>query len=133
MKTSELRIGNLLEFSNGIQPSKIVMVGRRFFSSASIEKEDNDFEITPHYRPILLTDEWLLKAGFEKDDTGVDIYDQDYHEWYQKELPIIGIICQSSDKSYLFDENTDTLRIKYVHQLQNLIFALTGEELIFNI
>ena len=71
----------------------------------------------------------LIKFGFEKDDSGVEMNDPDYCDWYQKEFPIIGELCQSSDKSYLFDTETDTLRIKYVHQLQNLYFALCGEEL----
>lgn len=81
------------------------------------------------YQPIPLTEEWLLKFGFKKDDSGVEPYHQDYCEWYEREFPVIGTLIQSSDKQYVFDENSDTLRIKYVHQLQNLYYALTGEEL----
>ena len=76
--------------------------------------------------PIPLTEDVLLKCGFEKDS---DYDDDGYWEWYEKEFPVIGCICQSSDKSYLFDTASDTLRIYYLHQLQNLVKILTGEEL----
>ena len=120
IKDSDLRFGNLLEYGDG-------------FISVDINVlRDLKVYLQNGLKPILITEEWLLKAGFEKDDSGVDMFDQDYCEWYQKEFPIIGLICQSSDKSYIFDENTDTLRLKYVHELQNLYFALTGSELVFS-
>jgi hypothetical protein len=130
MKASELRIGNLLEFSNGIQPTKTVTVGRRFFSSASIEKEDGDFEITGYYKPIALNEIWLQKLGFKKkgsewklfpcaevqiivfnenDYNGVMFYTRTIHTDYTP------IYCGS--------------QINYVHQLQNLYYALTSVEL----
>ena len=56
------------------------------------------------------------------------MYVQDYHEWYQKEFPVIGMLVQNDTKEYLFDENTDTLRIRYLHELQNLLSVL-GKEL----
>jgi len=125
MEASELRIGNwalkALKSGQGrklkaqIGPEDIVRI---YNNTGSV-----------NYEPIPLTEEWLVRFGFEKDDTGVDIFDQDYYKWYQKEFPIIGVLCQSSDNLYLFDENTDTLRISFVHQLQNLYFALTGTEL----
>jgi hypothetical protein len=118
MKASELRIGNLLEFSNGIQPTKIVTVGRRFFSSASIEKEDGDFGITPYYRGIPLTEEWLLRFGFVSNP---------YQDRYENQS--IHIECNKTrGVTELWIESMP--HIKYVHQLQNLYFALTGEELI---
>lgn len=69
--------------------------------------------------PIPLTEEWLLKFGFK-------IRDGEW--WIDNE--IFGVT---------FDENHEPLHIwdgsftdspcKYVHQLQNLYFALTGTEL----
>ena len=123
IQANELRIGNCVKLNN----SDTTLVPRDF------QRYCKSFGIFEEFEPIKLSEEWLLKAGFEKDDTGVDIFDQDYCEWYQKEFPVIGILSQSSDKSYIFDENTDTLRLKYVHQLQNLYFALTGEELEINL
>ena len=149
MKIQELRIGNIVMVDNpkyhprldGI-PLRVTGFEERVISSRSdhvvrlehIKQKPNSFyesysQFLKFIKPITLTEEILLKCGFEKDDTGVDMFDPDYAEWYQMEFPVIGILCQSSDKKYLFDENTDTLRIQYLHQLQNLFFDLTGEEL----
>jgi len=71
----------------------------------------------------------LEQCGFTKDG-------HDDAVWYQKEFPFIGELCTSDREhplgNYLFDTNTDKLRIHYLHQLQNLFYALTGEELTFN-
>jgi len=110
MKASELRIGNLLLFSNKIQPDIEIVVGRRFFSSASIEKEDGDFKITPYYQGIPLTNEWMLRLGFKNTSYGWEslMYTIEFDFSIRK----IGVS-----------------RIQHVHQLQNLYFALTGNEL----
>lgn len=72
-----------------------------------------------------LKDAVLDQMGFSFENSGYPKGHEDYHDWYEKEFPVIGTLCQSSDKTYLFDENTDTLRIKYVHELQNLIKILS--------
>lgn len=118
MQASELKIGNYIYLKS---KNRIYEISTGYEIDIGTDSED--------FEPIPLTEEILLKCGFEKDD----IRDQDYYEWYQKEFPIIGVLCQSSDKTYLFDENTDTLRIYYLHQLQNLTFALTGQELSINL
>jgi hypothetical protein len=74
------------------------------------------------YRPIPLTEEWLLKFGFEKqiDDY---YYFYGYYASFDADLPMwFGQegCCQ---------KETIKENIKYVHQLQNLWFGLTGEEL----
>jgi len=134
---NELRIGNIIHFpfiSDNVKVVGLALVenDKQIRIQTTISGNHNFFELAEKYTPIPLTEEWLLKAGFEKDDSGVEISDQDYCEWYQKEFPIIGILCQSSDKSYIFDEDTDTLKIKYVHELQNLYFSLVNEELVFS-
>jgi hypothetical protein len=130
MKANEFRLGSFFCYKGCIYAANVIrdnfVYGKNVNGFASGEFPINKIN------PIPLTEEWLLKFGFEKDDTGVDMFDQDYYEWYQKEFPVIGVLCQSSDKEYIFDENTDTLRLKFVHELQNLYFALTGEELILN-
>ena len=127
MTANELRFKNLVLLDGIITEIGITQMCNFSFW----EKCEQEFYPT-RWEAIPLTEEWLLKVGFEKDDSGVEISDQDYCEWYQKEFPVVGILCQSSDKSYIFDENTDTLRLKYVHELQNLYFALTGSELVFS-
>lgn len=127
MISVEYRIGNILNYKDKYQS-----ICRGEITNVSTDKVvfDHKHPIKHHnLMPIPLTEEWLLKFGFIKDDSGVEMDDPDYCEWYERDFPVIGTLCQSSDKEYLFDMETDTLRIKYVHQLQNLYFALTGEEL----
>ena len=76
-----------------------------------------------NYEPIQLTEEWLIKFGLNKtvDHPGRKLYEHDdiIPLWF-------------SDKRVITDFYASRVRIrecKYVHQLQNLYFALTGEEL----
>lgn len=136
MKANELRIGNILEFSNGIQPSKTVRVGRRFFSSAAIEKEDNDFEVTPYYRPIVLTEELIFKAGFSDKDYKRGYIGKDFKSGSMTLDFVLSKPLTKGEwnKHYTFDLiGSKFVNLEYVHQLQNIYFALTGEELTFNI
>jgi hypothetical protein len=74
---------------------------------------------------IPLTEEWLLKFGFTfRKDTG-------FIGWYSQ--PVFGesIRVFLIENGY-FKFHSATTVIKYVHQLQNLYFALTNEELTIN-
>lgn len=72
------------------------------------------------YKPIPLTEEILIRLGFKKGIAGYEKGDFDirnYGEyWIEYGLQIQGF-CPA---------------IKYVHQLQNLFYALTGTELTLN-
>lgn len=72
-------------------------------------------------KPIPLTEEWLFKFGYKKVNT---LYDTT--EVFEKKLSYT-IYFRSGVLSFSFS----TQEIKYVHQLQNLYFALTNEELKF--
>jgi hypothetical protein len=79
-------------------------------------------------KPIPLTEEWLLKFGFEKDD----VFDEFFtylpiHDLCMDKLSFRvdeGFICYESIKY-----RTLLKHIQYVHSLQNLYFALTNQEL----
>jgi hypothetical protein len=73
-------------------------------------------------KPIPLTEEWLLKFGFEKNSY-----------WFKDDNMLrFGLIDNKLHCSIGNDENGFLYnRINYVHQLQNLYFALTGQELEF--
>lgn len=116
MKASELRIGNLVSNMNPRHNDSIL----------TIESIGDNHEVNMFYRkyllselePIPLTEEWLLKFGFVKHKT-TDIYPtfaKQMFNWNDGILYIIG---------YGFMNH-----IKHVHQLQNIYFALTGEELV---
>jgi hypothetical protein len=72
------------------------------------------------YKPIPLTEEWLVRFGFEKHKT-TDIYPT-----YAK-----GLINVNDGLVWVIN-NGFLNHIKHVHQLQNLYFALTGRELTLN-
>ena len=102
-----------------------------FEQAKEMEKEQNKLQ------PIPLTEEWLLKFGFEKVITDTeDAYGIDYN----LEVADICYISYSDDFScaiygseYASKNSIGAVpnwnSIKYVHGLQNLYFALTGEEL----
>jgi len=112
LKASELRIGNWhLGDGNPLQ------IDAFDIKDLSDDPQD-DF-----YQPIPLTEEWLLKFGFDKlpfDRTSLE---------YKKDIyRLIG----SEDKWFclaVMNFVHTKVRVQYVHQLQNLYFALTGEEL----
>lgn len=72
--------------------------------------------------PIPLTEQWLIKFGFEKRGMSY-ILSSGYgtfviNKWADGKLMFTNIVLVNS------------FELKYVHQLQNLYFALMGEELI---
>ena len=111
MKASEVRIGNWVK-----QPNGIIEV---FTVSDSDDEGDINSYLEDEIEPIPLTEEWLIKFRFR----------------YMGSAPTLGIneswncgnikIEQLQSKDLVFHG----LQIKHVHQLQNLYFALTGEEL----
>ena len=88
--------------------------------------------------PIPLTEEILLKCGFEKNGLTMS-----GAEWYEYKRPFIGWgdyrICKRSENEWAFtlecvSPPTNAIAtIQYLHQLQNLVFALTGKELTVNL
>ena len=115
MKAQELKIGNWVNYLDlPIQVDGIDDVD--VFNSQT-------GEIPLHcIFPIPLTEEWLLKFGFEGSPSD-----------YKKEK--LSITLKGSDvyhiKGRVYFNSWAIIeeQLKYVHQLQNLFFALTGEEL----
>ena len=78
--------------------------------------------------PIPLTEQWLIKLGFE--DKSEDTF------WYGKyviKYTPVRVECKieiSTDgEDFRWIEGNTIVQIEHVHQLQNLFFALTGKEL----
>jgi len=87
-------------------------------------------ESLPEFRyadlsPIPLTPEILEKCGFEK---GYDVYSKDSFE-------IAYIINGFDEVGYvlIINKEAESVIFHYLHQLQNLYFALTGQELDTNL
>lgn len=114
MKANELRIGNWVKRTT--QPE-----GFQIDSHSFIVCERNP----SMYEPIPLTEEWLVKLGFKKRELSLSHNTKLY-------------VCLKTENEYFNDGKCLILAqecpyismpCKYVHQLQNLYFALTGEEL----
>ena len=109
MEAKDLRIGNLVFIGKEVNVLELVDFVDIY--------ENNTIK---HFEPIPLTEEWLLKFGFES-------YDGEYKyasRWLNIEKSENGYVKLADD--YFID----SFEFKHVHQLQNLYFALTNEELI---
>lgn len=121
MKANELRIGNMIYWNipNKIE-KKIVHEVTAIINPTlhtcpiSLGRLDDD-----GYVGIQLTEEWLLSFGFVKTFENPFIE----YEWQYKHFTL-------DDKMIPYlGRYSDENNLKYVHQLQNLYFALTGDEL----
>ena len=123
MNKEELRIGNLVDFNRQVETVYAIRnSGVDFYKGKTKKSVIMQSYVWEAIKPIPLTEEWLLKFGFseiggcnEKDFTNGD---------YNIFINSIGEV------NFLFFREGDWYqKIDYVHQLQNLYFALTGSEL----
>ncbi len=136
MKIQEIRVGNWynsVKFGCPVQCELFELHELYVRSNGAY----GDPPIEEVFEPIPLTEEWLLKYGFEKDS----IHDDYFKPCGEYEIKIVINAFSGSltnDPSWFISIQTGygnqpvTIYKKYVHQLQNLYFALTGEELINN-
>jgi hypothetical protein len=81
-------------------------------------------------QPIPITPEILEKCGFVRNDTACYFGLGNYYIYYQIKTSVVGIAIINDDDSLDADEELSVdLKIKHLHQLQNLYFALTNTEL----
>jgi hypothetical protein len=131
IKASELRIGNYVESYGGLIMCTGLFHDRFFYVSVDPHKGylgDTAFHML---QPIPLTPEILEKAGF------VYMTEPNENYWnYNK--PDVYLYLNEKLEPGLYSneyEHVDVIGnpLQYVHQLQNLYFALTGEELTVNL
>jgi hypothetical protein len=138
IEAKELRIGNLLTHD-----------ARTCRVTSLIENGESNYDIETRFvkggevrfnsiiyvglEPIPLTEEWLIKFGFVSLDA-----EEDYYEWglpnengERFALEQHGYNPTKQPYVFVYDLGLgqQEIKIKHVHQLQNLYFALTGEEL----
>ena len=117
MKATELRIGNWVKWNYEERSD-----GNAY--PVEFGYELDDIKNNPNIvKPIPLTEEWLVKFGFEYKDGYLTLElgyfsGSNFIYWIGD---VLNLFCKSGMML--------TNNIKYVHQLQNLYFALTGEEL----
>jgi len=125
MKASELRIGNYYMFAdyNGIVYRQVQEIKHNQFGLLS-DYDGVNFEIC---RPIEITVEWLLKLGFEYHSFDKNYVIKNKDGYCNSIKNNDGEWCYNNDIS---DANCYFIReLKYIHQLQNLYYALNEEEL----
>lgn len=128
MKASELRIGNFLNYKNTDDLAIVEIIHGKHFDCRD---EYGIFTPNGNYEPIPLTEEWLINFGMEYTD-GFSSSRRLYFNTHEYDLSQVtynekeGLLRFSNGHP----KGTSLIpHIKYVHQLQNLYFALTGEEL----
>jgi len=122
IKANELRIGNLVNRhdigDDHIRIEYILELGNKPITSGPskvICEYEDLFGIT-------LTEEWLLKFGFNRGG---------YDYWINNKIHIEIRDYKTGDYSLSINEGefSEGKQFQYVHKLQNICFALSGEEL----
>ena len=126
IQANELRIGNI------VKPI-ISRFNEKYLIIESISFDEINMNFRPYrldsIEPIPLTEEWLLKLGFTK-----------HHADYFNDVIYIKNVPNNNEFEWGLYPNKigsgiqvkNGKLLKYVHQLQNLYFSLTGEELTIN-
>lgn len=118
MKATEFRLGNLL--INKL--NEIVSVDWNDFEAACIGVP-NYFD--NYFTPIPITEDWLLKFGATKGcNHDAERFNLLGYGVYLKCDHPCAVVMEGCCMEEVISDN-----LKYIHQLQNLYFALTGEEL----
>jgi len=126
IKQNELRYGNMVNYGGSLNIVLGIMSpypsNDRFNGKVVVEINPPDsFNVTlDELSPIVLTPEILKKCEFEIYPWG----------WVKKSSHDFGIRLNLQTFYYAVSGN-NPVRLKYLHQLQNLYYVLTGEELIY--
>jgi hypothetical protein len=121
IEANELRIGNL-----ALTPRKVIVSIERIIDTSFCALNKGSIRWYSKLNPIPITEEWLVSFGFfinnyESDNFGTTVY----------QFKNFAIYCNYSVNKWLVCY-IDGVELESVHQLQNLYFALTGEELKLN-
>lgn len=120
MKT-EVRIGNLVDFNGKVETVYAIRnSGVDFYRGKTKKSVIMQSYVWEAIKPIPLTEEWLLKFGLDKLDGCFSLQTK------RGNLIIEEDLCEITGN---YNDIGFNAPCKYVHQLQNLYFTLTNEEL----
>jgi hypothetical protein len=115
IKANELRIGNEVMNPFSGTTGRVTAMDISDIENGSKERQ-----------PIPLTEEWLNKAGCNiKEGVGWK-----YYCFIDFDLQVD--LCNKVAFVQRHDEDAVPFPCQYIHQLQNIYFTLTGEELLWN-
>jgi hypothetical protein len=120
IEAKDLRHGNILKFT-----SERLTQDRSVVQAMDIAWAQNDpKQFNEIWKVIPLTEQWLLDFGFIENDTREDF-------WISSERNHLVYIYfeKKRDCFAMIYNGSQFCELKFVHQLQNLVFALTNEEL----
>ena len=125
MTTPELRIGNYISLKS--REAKVAQIYYDGILAYDLEETQDTIESLERLEGISITENWLIELGFTK----IVIQDEEYFfisdkdEFTLRWTPFkTKMIPEYNGRRFIPGYN-----LKYVHQLQNLYFALTGGEL----
>ena len=123
MEAKELRIGNIV-FYNGENGNNEPVRYYCTINGADLRIMQDDENYLRSHEPIDLTPELLEKCGFEKLEFG---------NGFMFVISLGGgrvfLLKYNPLRTDFFYEHYYGTKVQYLHQLQNLYFVLTGEEL----
>lgn len=132
LKCTDLRIGNLIDyFGDIIKVDTIDYFDGKERVGGKTKDEDRVFDKPSYFDPIELTEEVLLKIGFGKRNDCYTLSNEYIFFVYYKDSFKQELLASVKRKGKYY-YNTNELKnydIKYLHQLQNAYYCLTGEEL----
>lgn len=124
MNAQELMIGRYysaaIEFSGSASAKLLMNDAREFEMTKDKLILILQLGLESFVKPILFTEEWLKKFGWRIPQFQRH-YARDQNDWHQ--------ISMIHGKWYYFVSWYQKHEIRFVHQLQNLYYALTGTEL----
>ena len=136
MEPQDLRIGNYVYYEHtthivsGVHGNKVYswwvkdgepVIEYEAKDISGTQVENPYMDVVSQYEPIPLTEEWLLKFEFWTSDW-------DVHSTLRKQVLDSSLVYDKDNKTFDLGDLLN-IKIEYVHQLQNLYFVLTGEEL----
>jgi len=121
MKANDLRIGNYIKDIFDVKKHEVRQLDLEDFSAMLNYKNSNHRNT---YNPVELNDEWIKSFNFENSKTQDKFFTKDNN---------IGI--STADDKFRFIQGNFVCQlvlrdIEFVHELQNLYYALTGVELL---
>ena len=131
MKSTELRIGNYLQDKATKTLLKVIELTEKGIITYVIDRSKFPLAKGWGLEPIPLTEEILLKCGFGKSDEHEmgHNYNESFGFYYDYHFKRFRLECDDGIKH---GAEMD-ISIHFLHQLQNLYFALTNEELTVNL